>query len=161
MINEECAKTYCCEDLRLIENYELAINDTTQTWECHHRGEVLPCGRFSIDDLKKFGLYFNRPAAELIFLTKAEHTRLHFKDVPKSEATKKAMSEAHKGVPLSEEHRAKLSKKILQFTKSGEFIKEWPSMIEASRQLKINCGSIWSCCQGKLKSAGGYVWKYA
>ena len=185
MINEYYAKSFCCEDLSLIENYELAIADTTQTWECHHRGEVLPCGRFSRDDLKKFGLYYKRPAAELIFLTKAEHTRLHFKGVPKpylkgvpkseahkkalsdslkghsvSEEHKKAISDALKGVPLSEEHRAKLSKKILQFTKSGEFIREWPSAMEASRQLGIAQSSICSCCNGKLKSAGGYVWKY-
>ena len=77
MINEKYAKKFCCEDLSLIENYELAINDTTQTWDCHHRGEVLPCGRFSRADLKKFGLYYNRPAAELIFLTKSEHKKLH------------------------------------------------------------------------------------
>lgn len=161
MINEEYAKTYCCEDLSLIENYELAINDNTQTWECHHRREILPCGRFSRDDLKKFGLYYNRPAAELIFLTQTAHRQLHLKGVPLSEATKKALSDALKGVPKSEAHRAKLSKKILQFTKSGEFIKEWPSMSEASLQLKINCSNICSCCNGKYKSAGGYIWKYA
>ena len=160
MINEKYAKSYCCDDLSLIENYELAVNDTTQTWECHHRGEILPCGRFSPNDLNKFGLYFNRPATELIFLTPTAHRQLHFKGVPLSEATKKAVSKAHKGVPLSEEHRSKISKKILQFTKSGEFIKEWPSMIEASKQLKINHGHICSCCNGIRKSAGGYVWKY-
>ena len=164
MINEKYAKNFCCEDLSLIENYELAINDTTQTWDCHHRGEILPCGRFSRDDLKKFGLYFNRPASELIFLTKAEHTRLHFKDVPRgpfSEDHKKALSEAHKGHSVSEEHRAKLSKKILHFTKSGEFIREWPSINEASKQLKINRGNICQCCNGKRNYAGGYVWEYA
>ena len=178
MINEYCAKSYCSEELSLIENYELAVADTTKTWDCHHRGEILPCGRFSPNDLKKFGLYYNRPASELIFLTPTEHRQLHLKGIPLSEDHKKALREAHKGVPLSEdhkkalreahkghsvseEHRAKLSKKILQFTKSGEFIKEWPSLREASRQLKINCGHIWSCCNGKYKSAGGYVWKYA
>ena len=160
MINEFYAKSYCSDDISLIENYDKAIADTTQTWDCHHRGEILPCGRFSRDDLKKFGLYFNRPAAELIFLTQTAHLQLHYKGVPFSEDHKKALSEAHKGHSVSEEHRAKLSKKILQFTKSGEFIKEWPSLREASRQLKINCGNICGCCNGKLKSAGGYVWKY-
>ena len=151
MICERTVKRFCCEDLSLIENYELAVNDTTQTWDCHHRGEVLPCGRFSRDDLKKFGLYFNRPAAELIFLTKAEHIRLHFKGIPRgpmSDANKKALIEAH-------------SKKILQFTKSGEFIKEWPSAMEASRQLGIAQPNICNCCIGKYKSAGGYIWRYA
>ena len=185
MINEYYATKYCSEDLSLIENYALAIADITQTWEIHHRGEVLPCGRFSRDDLKKFGLYFNRPASELIFLTKAEHTRLHFKGVPrgpfsedhkkalseahkgvpKSEATKKAMSEAHRGITLSEEHKKAIvkanSKKVLQFSKSEEFIKEWPSLSEASRQLGIAQPNICNCCNGKYKSASGYVWKYA
>lgn len=169
MINEGYVKKYCCEDLSLIENYEFAINDITQTWDCHHRREILPCGRFSGDDLKKFGLYYKRPASELIFLTPSAHRQLHYKGVPLSEDRKKALSDALKGVPRpdlkgvpkSEAHRAKLSKKILQFTKSGEFIKEWPSASEASRQLKINRGSICSCCNGKRKSAGGYVWEYA
>ena len=148
MICEYYAKKYCCEDLRLIENYELAVNDNTQTWECHHRGEVLPCGRFSRDDLKKFGLYYNRPAAELIFLTSTAHRLLHLNDIPRSESTKKAMSEAH-------------SKKILQFTKSGEFIKEWPSAKEAFHKLGIAHSNICRSCNGIRKSAGGYIWKYA
>ena len=176
MINEKYAKNFCCEDLSLIENYELAINDTTKMWECHHRGEVLPCCRFSRDDLKKFGLYYSRPASELIFLTPTAHRQLHYKGVPRpdlkgvprSEATKKAISDAKKGVPIgpmSDAHKKAIgganSKKVLQFTKSGEFIKEWPSINEAARQLGIAQGSICRCCNGKLKSAGGYVWEYA
>ena len=165
MINEYCVKAYCSEDISLIENYDLAIADNMQTWDCHHRGEILPCGRFSPNDLKKFGLYYKRPAAELIFLTKAEHTHLHKRGITLSEATKKAMSDTRKGVPKSEEHKKAISeansKKILQFTKSGEFIREWPSMRETSRQLKINCSNICQCCNGKRKYAGGYVWKYA
>ena len=168
MINEYAAKKFCCEDLHLIENYELAVNDTTQTWDCHHRREVLPCGRFSADDLKKFGLYYNRPASELIFLTHSEHIRLHTKGVPLSEAHKKALSDAKKGVPtgpLSEEHKRAIgdanSNKVLQFTKSGEFIREWPSMREVERELGIAQSSICRCCNGKLKSSGGYIWKFA
>ena len=163
MINEYYAKKFCCEDLSLIENYDKAISDTTQTWECHHRRGTIYSGK----DLKEIGEYYNRPAAELIFLTPTAHRRLHLKGVPKSEATKKAMSDAKKGVmigPMSESTKKAIgdanSKKVLQFTKYGEFIREWPSLSEASRQLKINCGNIWSCCNCKYKSAGGYVWKY-
>ena len=188
MINEYNAKRFCCEDISLIENYDKAIANTTQTWDCHHRGEILPCGRFSPNDLKKFGLYFNRPAAELIFLTPTAHQWLHFKGVPrseatkkaisdakkgipkpylkgipKSEATKKALSDALKGIPKSEATKKAISeansKKILQFTKSGEFLREWSSMSEAMRQTGI--GNICRCCRGITKSAGSYVWKYA
>ena len=165
MINEYYAKKYCCEDLSLIENYESAINDTTQTWDCHHRRESI----YSSKDLIEIGEYWKRPAAELIFLTHSEHQQLHKKGVPKSEEHKKAMSDALRGIPLSEEHKKAISdamkgvnaKKVLQFTKSGEFIREWPSAYEAERELGIAQPNICSCCNGKLKSAGGYVWKYA
>lgn len=63
MINKKKSKLYCCEDISKIENYELAMADNTQTWHCHHRAEVLPCGRYSQDDLKKHGLFFKVPAS--------------------------------------------------------------------------------------------------
>ena len=115
----ESYKKYCCEDPSLIENYDRAIADTAQTWEIHHRGEILPCGRFSRDDLKKFGLYYKRPAAELIFLTPSEHQRLHLKGVPLSEATKKAISDGLKGVQKRETH-----KKALSYALKGHSVSE-------------------------------------
>lgn len=77
MINKR-SKQYCCEPLNLIENYELAINDKTQTWVIHHRLEITNNGHnLNMNELKRLGLYYNRPASELIFLTKSEHARLH------------------------------------------------------------------------------------
>jgi hypothetical protein len=64
-------------------------------------------------------LYFNRPASELIFLTKAEHTRLHSKGKKLSEETKRKLSEAHKGKKFnlgrhhSEETKIKIRNKLL------------------------------------------------
>lgn len=59
----------------MIENYDKAVADKTQTWCCHHRiAIVMNC---SAEELKAKGLYENRPAHELIFLTKSEHSRLH------------------------------------------------------------------------------------
>ena len=54
----------------------------------------------------------------------------------------------------------KLSKAVLQYTKDGKLIAEYPSSKEAARQTRINRGNISSCCRGKIKSAGGYVWDY-
>jgi hypothetical protein len=51
-------------------------------------------------------------------------------------------------------------KSVLQFTISGEFIKEWNSIAMVSRELKIGGNSIVTCCKGKYKSAGGFIWKY-
>ncbi len=53
----------------------------------------------------------------------------------------------------------KLSKPVLQLTKTGELVREWPSMIEASRN-GFNQGNIANCCRGKLKSHKGFIWQY-
>lgn len=50
------------------------------------------------------------------------------------------------------------SKVILQFTKDGEFVKEWESMRCARRELGI-C-NITQALKGRYKQAGGFVWKY-
>lgn len=76
------AYNYCKDDVSLIENYHLAINDKTQMWECHHRLEIDL--NVSPQYLKEHDLYLNRPASELIFLTKAEHMSLHHKGRPNS-----------------------------------------------------------------------------
>lgn len=91
-----------CDRPDLIENYDKAIADKSQTWHCHHRMELVVTGAVvdsSIQDLKDWGLYYNRPADELIFLTPAEHEALHH--------TGKAYM---KGRKLSDEHRAAISK---------------------------------------------------
>ena len=55
----------------------------------------------------------------------------------------------------------KLSKPLLQFSKSGEFIREWPSAHEVERVLGFLQGGISQCCLGKCKSYKGFVWKYS
>ena len=52
------------------------------------------------------------------------------------------------------------SKPVLQYTLEGEFIKEWPSQAEASRQTGIHYGTISNCCVGRGKTAGGFIWRY-
>lgn len=53
------------------------------------------------------------------------------------------------------------SKPILQYTLSGELIKEWPSIKTAAESLKLSRGNISNCCNGvKFKQVGGFVWRY-
>ena len=55
-----------------------------------------------------------------------------------------------------------LSKQVQMFDKStGELLATFPSLAEAERVTGIDDGNISQCCLGKLKSAGGYVWKYS
>lgn len=111
MINVRNAKNFCCEDISLIENYEKAINDVTQTWDCHHRKETDE--GLSVKQLKELGLYFNRPTNELIFLTSSEHISLHQKGKHTSQETRRKQSEAHKGKHLSEEHKQHIKEYLL------------------------------------------------
>jgi hypothetical protein len=95
MINEYTTKLYCKEDISLIQNYDKAISDNTQTWDCHHRKETDE--GLSVKQLKEQNLYFDRPANELIFLTKSEHTSLHHKDKQYNDIIRIRISEGHKG----------------------------------------------------------------
>ena len=54
------------------------------------------------------------------------------------------------------------SKPIFQYSKSGDFIREWQSAVEVKRVLGIDQGNIAHCCRGNPKhtTAGGFVWKY-
>lgn len=54
------------------------------------------------------------------------------------------------------------SKKVLQILPSDmSIIKEYPSIREAARQIKIDSKGIRLVCNGDRKLAGGYYWKYA
>ena len=51
-------------------------------------------------------------------------------------------------------------RKVLQFEKTGKFVKEFESATNASRETKTCQSAITLACQGKYKTAGGYIWKY-
>lgn len=98
-----------CKDYENIENYKAAKKDNFKCWDCHHRIEThLPNGErrevdVTRDEMKALGMYYNRPAEELIFLTRREHNTLHHKGKTyllgkhHSKETKNKMSEARKG----------------------------------------------------------------
>ena len=51
-------------------------------------------------------------------------------------------------------------KSILQLDKQNNLIKEWDATILASQQLNIHPSNITACLKERLKTAGGYIWKY-
>jgi group I intron endonuclease len=59
-----------------------------------------------------------------------------------------------------EKRAVKNRKPVLQYTTDGVLVREWKSGREATYILKIPGGGITNCCKGKLKSAGGFIWKY-
>lgn len=78
-----CQTKDCWRDgeRHLIENYDKALADEFKGWMLHHRLECTIDGEFahSAEELKRLGMYYNRPYYELIYLTHSEHSKLHYK----------------------------------------------------------------------------------
>ena len=49
---------------------------------------------------------------------------------------------------------------VIQYTKDGKFVKEWICAAVAEKYIGVNQNHIRECCRGKVKSAGGYIWKF-
>lgn len=52
------------------------------------------------------------------------------------------------------------NKVILQYDINGDLLKEWSSITEASKELKINIGNISACCRQQRRSAGNFIWRF-
>lgn len=95
-----------------------------------------------------------------------------------TDEAKRKMSEHHAdfsgvnhpryGLHCSEKSKRKMSKAkdkkkrpVVALNKqTKEQVFEFESMNEAARQLNIAVSHIWDCCQGKIKTSAGYIWKY-
>ena len=85
--------------------------------------------------------------------------------VPLSEEHRKKISNSMKGKKLSEKTKERMRQNsqrvnVYQYTKEGELVAVWKSTREAARIGGYNNSAISKCCRGKRKTAGGYVWKY-
>lgn len=138
-----------CRTPELIENYDKAIADTTQAWQCHHRLETHNSDgerrlvEISSAELIALDTYYDRPPEELIFMTKSEHIRLH----NLSEERRRHVSEALKGRLISEEWRNKLS----EANKGKRIPEETRKKISETLKGRIspNKGKHWKLVDGK------------
>lgn len=160
MTNINNAKKYCSEDISLIENYNQAIADAQNYWEIHHRRECDENGKtlFTKKQLIEMNLYHNRPASELIFVTRSMHKKIHREQMEKCQKNGGKVGGKKNGAINGKKSAIKHSIPIIQFAKDGTFIKEWQSAKEAGRQLGI--AHICECLKGHRKQAGRFVWKY-
>lgn len=116
-----------CSNYEQIENYQEAIS-SPEKWDCHHRLEETGLSK---KDLINKGMYYNRPASELIFLTHKEHTKIHkmgniyWLGRKHSEESRRKMSIVDKtymignkyreGTHLSDDHKRKISESLQKF----------------------------------------------
>jgi hypothetical protein len=52
------------------------------------------------------------------------------------------------------------SKPVLQYDLEGNFIKEWENSSRPEEALGIDASSILKNCKGRMKSSGGFIWRY-
>lgn len=52
------------------------------------------------------------------------------------------------------------SRSVIQYSKSGEYIRTWDCISDAARYIGINPCMITNNASGRTKSAHGFVWKY-
>ncbi len=162
MIDEKQVRRYCREDLSLIENYYEAVR-SEEPYQCHHRYELNDGLVLSVNDLKNMGLYYKRPASELIFLKRIDHYRLHTKGSAHpfygkhcSEETKKKIRKA------TSEEKNHNAKPVLQINKeTGEVMAEFKCIVAAAKTVKTHKNNISACLCNRQKTAGGFCWKYA
>lgn len=51
-------------------------------------------------------------------------------------------------------------KPIIQYDLNGVFVRQWISGTEASKATGFYAGNISSCCNGVLKTAYGFIWRF-
>lgn len=88
----------------------------------------------------------------------------------RSEEAKKKMREAHKGYIVSKETRQKISENHADFNGANnpnakaiiciETEKVYSTITQASKELNLHGTNITQVCKGKLKTTGGYHFKY-
>lgn len=104
---------HICDNIENVENYEKAEADNFKGWECHHRLEthnsegIRRIVDISRDELITLGMYWHRPAEELIFMTRKEHNILHNLGSHQTEKTKNKISEKKKGRLQTKEEKRK------------------------------------------------------
>lgn len=119
------------------------------------------------------GTYFEGAEIDHINTIRYDNRAENLRWVTRSEnllnpITRKKLSETMKGKNIN---HPSYSKQVVKFDLEGNFIAEYPSIMEASRQTGVDYSSISKCCKGKIKkddkgcyytpkSAGGFIWKY-
>lgn len=58
------------------------------------------------------------------------------------------------------EKKSNRTKRILQYSKEGIFIKAWDSLTQAAEGLGLQISHISSVCSNKRKHCGGFIWKF-
>ena len=76
-----------------------------------------------------------------------------------SEETRNEWSKKRRGKNLYGDNPN--AKAVIQYDKNMNYIRKFSTIKEASEDAKCSSQNISSCCAGRIKSCGGYKWRYA
>ncbi len=77
--------------------------------------------------------------------------------LPKSDKFKEFMSIIAKEKNFGGQNK----RRVLQLTKGGSLIKEWPSISSIVKELGFSISSIIHVCRKRRKTSRGFIWRYA
>ncbi|KKK75340.1 hypothetical protein LCGC14_2874680 [marine sediment metagenome] len=93
-----------------------------------------------------------------ITIEKRKRQAASLRDRKHSEKHKINISKGCNGIHKGNQHSAKI---VIQYDgKTRSHIRMWNSISQASKKLDISLSNISMCCNGKLKTAGGFIWRF-
>ena len=121
------------------------------------------------------GNKFDNRIENLMIMTPQEHNKLHKEKLTKTKICivcgkefnppvkhrgRNSICSHHCWLEHHKQQMIKNSKKVGQYTKYNKLIRIWNSLHEIERETQLYATNISKCCRGKIKSYGGYHWKY-
>lgn len=166
-IIEENISSYddaCLREIYYIEFYGKTCDLTNSASGGNKNKKMSPetCKKMSDAQIARFKIH-KRVLLESTKKKLSKSTKLRMKD-PKEREKLRISNKKYEDSKTPEQKLNDIltqsNKYVIQYDKSMNFINEYPSIREAVRQTGIDRSNISKCCKGKVKSAGGFIWKY-
>lgn len=100
----------------------------------------------------------NNELSNLQLMTRSEHSRMHNLENKSYEHMLKEEFNKNKSERFLN-HKS-ISKRVGRYSREGELLQEYLSTKDAERKDGYNNAHISSCCNGKRKTHGGFIWRY-
>jgi hypothetical protein len=101
--------------------------------------------------------YMHRLVGETFLLDRNNYKELNHKDEIKSNNCENNLEWCDRSYNVAYSQ----GRSVNQYTLQGELIKNWSFIQKVERELNISHSTIIGCCKNRLKTAGGYIWRYA
>ena len=163
--NVEHFPIICCESKEDAEWYEAFLIYKKKTMDPQYGYNMMPGGKVKghlpEESKKRLGeknkaIWANDPLKRQ---AAAERMRKRMSDPVYKKRILDALNKVEPDYVGTYQNRG-LSKKVVQLDINGNMIKVWDSMSEVQRANIARSALVSSCCHGKAKSAGGYLWEF-